>query len=217
MLGGWQVCSRPSQTLGQPFESNGATGEEPIRPIPAPQKIDPLKIKLGERLFGDPRLSHDNSRSCSSCHDLGTNGATTKDHDVGLDGASLPLTTLTRFNVALSFRFGWEGKFRTLESDTKASLENPQIMGASISKLAEKLAADPNMRRQFTAVYGSGPDATNIVDAIAGFERTLMTPGSRFDRWLQRDAAALSRDELTGYRLLKVLGCGSCQQGVTIG
>src|SRR5260370_1166749 len=163
MLGGWQVCSRPSQTLGQPFESNGATGEEPIRPIPAPQKIDPLKIKLGERLFGDPRLSHDNSRSCSSCHDLGTNGATTKDHDVGLDGSSLPLNTPTIFNVALSFRFGWEGKFRTLESDTKASLENPQIMGASPFKLAEKLAADPNMRRQFTAVYGS---AQTLDDAV---------------------------------------------------
>jgi len=217
MLGGLQLSSTPSQTLGQPFESNGATGEEPIRPIPAPQKIDPLKIKLGERLFGDPRLSHDNSRSCSSCHDLGTNGATTKDHDVGLDGSSLPLNTLTIFNVALSSRFGWEGKFRTLESDTKASLENPQIMGASISKLAEKLAADPSMRRDFTAVYGSGPDATNIVDAIASFERTLMTPGSRFDRWLEGDAAALSTDELTGYRLFKFLGCVSCHQGVNIG
>jgi cytochrome c peroxidase len=217
MLGGLQLSSGPSRTLGQPLESNGTTGEEPIRPIPAPQKIDPLKIKLGEGLFGDPRLSHDNSRSCSSCHDLGTNGATTKDHDVGLDGSSLPLNTPTVFNVALSFRFGWEGKFRTLESDTKASLENPQIMGASLSKLAEKLAADPNMRRQFTAVYGNGPDATNIVDAITSFERTLVTPGSRFDRWLEGDAAALSTEELSGYRLFKFLGCVSCHQGVNIG
>jgi len=217
MLGGLQLSSTPSQTLGQPFESNGATGEEPIRPIPAPQKIDPLKIKLGERLFGDPRLSRDiravARRATISARMVQPQRTTT----LASTAQSLPLNTLTIFNVALSSRFGWEGKFRTLESDTKASLENPQIMGASISKLAEKLAADPNMRREFTAVYGSGPDATNIVDAIAGFERTLMTPGSRFDRWLEGDAAALSRDELSGYRLFKFLGCVSCHQGVNIG
>jgi cytochrome c peroxidase len=73
------------------------------------------------------------------------------------------------------------------------------------------------MRREFTAVYGNGPDASNIVDAIASFERTLVTPDSRFDRWLAGDAAALSTDELDGYRLFKSLGCVSCHQGVNVG
>ena len=99
---------------------------------------------------------------------------------------SLPFNTLTIFNATLSFRFGWEGKLRTIEAEVKASLENPQIMGASISEVAEKIAADPDIRREFIAVYGSGPDAGNIVDAIASFERTLVTPDSRFDRWLDR-------------------------------
>jgi cytochrome c peroxidase len=217
ILGGLQLSPVPSQPLGQPFEQNSSPAEEPIIPVPAPPTIDPPKVKLGERLFGDPRLSRDNSRSCSSCHDLGTNGATMRDHDVGLDGSSLPLNTPTVFNAALSFRFGWEGKLRTLESDTKASLENSQIMGMSISNLVEKLAADPNMRREFTAVYGRGPDGGNIVDAIASFERTLVTPGSRFDRWLAGDTSALSATELDGYRLFKSLGCVSCHQGVNIG
>lgn len=163
--------------------NNRTVAEEPISPIPVPPTTDPLK-HLGERLFGDPRLSHDNSRSCLSCHDLGTNGASKESHDVGLDGSSLPLNTLTVFNAALSFRFGWEGKARTLESNVKASLENPQIMGANISELSEKLAADASMRREFTAAYGSGPDARNIVDAISSFERTLVAPGSRFDSQL---------------------------------
>jgi cytochrome c peroxidase len=217
ILFGLQLSPVPSQPLGQSIESNSTTAEEPITPIPAPPAIDPPKVKLGERLFGDPRLSHDNSRSCSSCHDLGTNGATVRDHDVALDGSSLSLNTPTVFNAALSFRFGWQGKLRTLESSVKASLENPQIMGASISELVEKLAADPNMRREFTAVYGIGPDGRNIVDAIASFERTLVTPGSRFDRWLAGDASALSTTELDGYRLFKSLGCVSCHQGVNIG
>jgi cytochrome c peroxidase len=217
VLSGLQLAPAPSQPLGQPLQSNSVPVEEPITPIPAPPAIDPRKIKLGERLFGDVRLSHDNSRSCSSCHDLGTNGASRKVHDVGFDGSDLPLNTLTVFNAALSFRFGWEGKIRTLEADTKALLASPQIMGTSISEVVEKLDADRNMRPEFAAVYGSGPDASNIVDAIASFERTLVTPDSRFDRWLAGDAAALSTDELDGYRLFKSLGCVSCHQGVNIG
>jgi cytochrome c peroxidase len=217
VLGGLQLFPAPSQPLGRPLESNGVPAEEPITPIPPPPAIDPRKIKLGERLFGDARLSRDNSRSCTSCHDLGTNGASSRDHDVGFDGSDLPLNTLTVFNAALSFRFGWEGKLRTLEADVKASLENPRIMGSSISGLVEKLAADPNIRREFIAVYGSGPNADNIVDALASFQRTLVTPGSRFDRWLTGDAAALSTEEVDGYRLFKSLGCVSCHQGVNIG
>ena len=212
-----QPSPAPSQLIEEPLETNSTTADEPITPIPKPPEIDSLKIELGGRLFGDPRLSHDNSRSCASCHDLGTNGASTKSHDLGPDGSRLPLNTLTVFNAALNFRLGWEGKFHTLESNAKALLDNHQIMDTSIPEVVEKLDADPDMRRQFAAVYGSRPDPNNIMDAIASFERTLVTPDSRFDRWLAGDAAALSTDELDGYRLFKSLGCVSCHQGVNIG
>jgi cytochrome c peroxidase len=217
ILVGLQLSPAALQSLEPPQEPNSTAADEPIPPIPEPRAIDPLKVRLGERLFGDPRLSHDNSRSCLSCHDISTNGATKESHDPGLDGSSLPLNTPTIFNVALSFRFGWEGKIRTLEADAKASLENPAIMGTNTSELVEKLAADSGMRREFTAIYGSGPDADNILDAIASFERTLITPGSKFDRWLAGDGAALSAEEQDGYRLFKSLGCVSCHQGVNIG
>jgi cytochrome c peroxidase len=217
ILGSLQLSPAALQSLEPSQESTSTAADEPIPPIPEPRAIDPPKVRLGERLFGDPRLSHDNSRSCLSCHDISTNGATKESHDPGLDGSSLPLNTPTIFNVALSFRFGWEGKIRTLEADAKASLENPAIMGTNTSELVEKLAADPGTRREFTAIYGSGPDAGNILDAIASFERTLITPGSKFDRWLAGDAAALSTEEQDGYRLFKSLGCVSCHQGVNIG
>jgi cytochrome c peroxidase len=106
--------------------------------------------------------------------------------DIGLDGSSLSLNTLTISNAALNFRFGWEGKLRTLESDAKAALENPQLMGTSISEVVEKLAADPSMRREFAAAYGGGPDARNIPDALVSFERTLVTPGSLAGRRCSR-------------------------------
>ena len=197
--------------------TTAAMADEPITPIPEPPAIDPLRTRLGERLFGDPRLSGDNSRSCSSCHDLNSNGATKSRYDAAVNGASLPLNTLTVFNASLNFRFGWEGKIRSVEADVRGSLQNPDIMGANISELAEKLDADPGLRREFTAAYGRGPDAASIVDALASFERSLVTPGSRFDRWLAGDADALSSEEQEGYRLFKSLGCVSCHQGVNIG
>jgi cytochrome c peroxidase len=217
ILGSLQLSPLWGQSSGQAPVSNSNLTEEPITPVPDPPTIDPLKTKLGERLFSDPRLSPDNSRSCSSCHDLSTNGASTKPRDAGFDGSELPFNTLTVFNATLSFRFGWEGKFRTAEAQAKASLESPRIMGSNVSEIAEKLGADPDMRARFTAVYGRGPDAGSIIDAIASFERTLVTPGSRFDRWLKGDATALSTEELGGYRLFKSLGCVSCHQGVNIG
>jgi cytochrome c peroxidase len=217
VLGGLLLSSGIPQPLAQSPETNSVISEEPITPIPPLPPIDPLKVGLGERLFGDPRLSRDNSRSCSSCHDLGSNGATKTSHDNGLDGSTLPLNTPTVFNAALSFRFGWEGKIRTLEADITASLQNPQIMGADLAELAEKLDADSGLRREFVAAYGRGPDAQNIVDAIVSFQRTLTTPSSRFDRWLAGDAGTLSAEELDGYRLFKSLGCVACHQGVNIG
>jgi cytochrome c peroxidase len=199
------------------LEATSTSAREPITPIPEPVITDRLKVRLGERLFGDKRLSRDNSHSCSSCHDIGANGAGGNSHEVGVDGSMLPLNTLTIFNAALSFRFSWEGKYRTLEADALAALEGPAIMGSSTSDVVEKLKADTDMRRDFAAAYGDGPDQANILDAIVSFERTLVTPGSRFDRWLSGDAAALSESELNGYQLFKSLGCVSCHQGVNVG
>src|ERR1700754_2867703 len=129
-----------SSAIPEPFaqwqEVNSIATDEPITPIPTPRPVDALTARLGERLFVDPRLSRDNSRSCATCHDISTNGASKESHDRGFDGSALPLNTPTVFNAALNFRYGWEGKMRTVESDVQASLQNPQILGADIAELA---------------------------------------------------------------------------------
>src|SRR6202012_57439 len=76
---------------------------------------------------------------------------------------------------------------------------------------------DPRLVHAFTEAYGHGPDRASLLDAIALYEKSLTTPGSRFDRWLQGDADALSSEEQEGYILFKSLGCVSCHQGVNIG
>ena len=73
------------------------------------------------------------------------------------------------------------------------------------------------MTRQFGEAYGHRPDRASLLDAIATYERSLLTPGSRFDRWLRGDAAALSAEEQNGHQLFKSLGCASCHQGVNVG
>lgn len=210
----FSLCTAQSVT---PMPEASSAVSEPITPIPDPPEIDPLKVSLGKQLFNDPRLSRGNSHSCASCHDVLTNGATKQSHDLGLDGAMLEFNTPTMFNAALSFRFGWRGAFRTLQADTAASLTSPHIMGITLGDAATKLHADPEIRRAFIEAYATGPDADNILDALTSYERTLLTPNSKFDRWLKGDANALSAQELKGYHLFKSLGCVSCHQGVNVG
>jgi cytochrome c peroxidase len=206
-----------AQTPLPPPDFDTAPGEEPISPIPAPPPADALKVMLGERLFADPRLSRGNVRSCLTCHDLHNNGASGKERVVGLDGTPLPYETLTVFNAALSFSYSWEGRYRTLEAQIMASLVNPRIMGTSMDEIIGKLRLDSHTVTQFENAFGHGPDASSLLDAIATFERSLLTPGSRFDRWLDGDKTALSEQELAGYKLFKSLGCITCHQGVNVG
>ncbi len=193
-------------------------GQEPITPIPAAPTEDPQRLLLGERLFNDRRLSHENTHSCSSCHNVGTNGASANARDTPQgQPQSAVLNTPTVFNVSLNFRLNWEGNFRSLEKGAENSLHNPAIMGSSADEVVGKLRADPEAVRQFRDAYGREPDAAAVLDAIATYERSLVTPGSRFDQWLAGDATAITEEELSGYRVFKSLGCVTCHQGVNVG
>ncbi|HMF25022.1 MAG TPA: cytochrome c peroxidase [Pseudolabrys sp.] len=178
---------------------------------------DPRRLALGERLFNDRRLSRDGTHSCSSCHDTETNGATANTHDVRPEGQVVAFNTLTVFNASLNFRLNWEGKFRSLEEHAEQTLRNPSIMASSADGVVRKLRAEPDAVRQFRNAYGREPDVAALLDALAIYERSLVTPGSRFDRWLTGEAAAITPDELAGYQLFKSLGCISCHQGVNLG
>jgi cytochrome c peroxidase len=200
----------------------GATADqEPVTPVPPPPAVDPRKRALGERLFADVRLSAKGDFACLSCHNVRSNGAGGRPAKTGPAG-DLPapqpsLDALSVFNATLSFRLGWAGGFRTLGAQAEASIQNPDSMASDVATAASRLAADPDISGEFIAAYGHEPDRDNVIDALVTYERTLLTPGSRFDRWLGGDAAALSADEREGYRLFKSFGCSSCHQGVNIG
>jgi cytochrome c peroxidase len=190
---------------------------EPISPIPPPPPADPRKLALGAHLFEDWRLYRRGGLACSSCHDTRTNGAARPQGDATPHGARLSSSTLTVFNAALNYRLDWEGDFRTLEDQIAASLGGPGAMSKNVDAALRALDHENGMPAQFQMAYGHGPDRSSLLDAVATYERSLLTPGSKFDRWLGGDARALTTNQLDGYRLFKSFGCISCHQGVNIG
>lgn len=195
----------------------GPLSQEPVTPVRAAAPADPRIIALGQSLFDDPGLSGDGKRACSSCHDIQTNGADGERLDTTPSGGLVSYRTITVFNAALSYRLDWEGNAQTLEDAAAISLTDPQLMDSSFPRAVRVITGDPSLDRQFKAIYQRDPDRASLLDAIATFERSLVTPGSRFDLWLEGNDKALSPAEKEGYQLFKSFGCVSCHQGVNLG
>ncbi len=202
---------------GSATAPNSSLKDEPIRPIPAPTSLDRNKVLLGEKLFHDPRLSHDNTISCASCHLLERAGTDAKPVAVGIDGAQGMLNTPTVFNSRFNLAQFWNGRAQTLEEQATGPIHNPIEMGSNWSEIAGKLRRDRQLVSEIEAVYPDGLTLKNIADAIAAYERSLLTLDAPFDRYLRGDRNAISDQAKKGYELFKSYGCISCHQGVNVG
>jgi len=189
---------------------------EPITPI-APPQVDAAKVELGRKLFYDARLSQTNTAACASCHLLERGGADGRSHPLGADARPLDFNSPSIFNAALNYRLNWRGNFRTLEEQNEAVLLDRRLMNTTWEQLLAKLRVDRDYARAFTALYGNGPERTHVLDALASFQRSLVTPNARFDRYLNGDRDALTPEEEQGYQLFKSYGCTACHQGKNVG
>ncbi|HEY2402412.1 MAG TPA: cytochrome-c peroxidase, partial [Steroidobacteraceae bacterium] len=187
--------------------------DEPIRPLPTATKQDPARVQIGRRLFHDTRLSVNGRVSCASCHSPEHGGADGRDHSPGFAGKLTAVNAPTVFNAALNFRQFWNGRAETLEQQIDAVIQNPVEMGSKWEDVVGKVSQDTDYRAAFAAVYPNGVTPANIQNAIATYERTLITPNSRFDRYLRGDANAISPAEKAGYLKFKQYGCIACHQG----
>lgn len=190
---------------------------EPIKPIPLDLDLDGRKVALGRTLFHEPLLSHDNSVSCASCHDLNKGGADGRSRSIGIHQAEGVINAPTVFNSGFNFKQFWDGRAATLEAQVDGPLLSATEMGSTWSEVVGKLRALPSYVDAFQKIFPDGIQPENIRAAIAEFERSLTTPNSRFDRFLRGDDAAITTDEKAGYHKFKTLGCASCHQGVNIG
>jgi cytochrome c peroxidase len=204
--------------LGVAAIASGATfAAEPILPIPLEVDVDPKKVALGRMLFNDPRLSKDDSLSCASCHVLAAGGADEKRVSIGVGGAEGFINSPTVFNAAGSVKQFWDGRADDLKSQVDGPIQTEHEMGSLWPDVVTKLYSDPSYPALFDAIYPDGISRDSIKDAVAEFERGLISPNSRFDKWLRGDAAALTERELRGYGFFKQYGCSSCHQGANVG
>jgi cytochrome c peroxidase len=188
-----------------------------FEPIVVPTDLDARKVALGDRLFHDSRLSADDSVACASCHSLDTGGVDRRPTSVGIGGAVGPINAPTVFNSGYFFRQFWDGRAASLEEQANGPVHAAAEMGSNWEQAIAKLSRDRDFVRDFTAVYPSGLSGENFCDAIATFERSLVTPNSDFDRFLGGDEAALGPEAARGYRMFRNYGCVSCHQGVAMG
>lgn len=210
--------------LGSPQEADNKEDspsahilEEPIQPIPLQVSLDARTVALGKRLFHDKRLSHDSTIACATCHSLDKGGTDQMSHSTGIGGAIGGINAPTVLNSGLNFRQFWNGRAETLEDQVEGPTQHPKEMGSTWPEILGKLAQDSKYVAAFAEIYPNGIQRENVKNAIATFERSLITPNSRFDRYLRGDDSALNAQEKLGYRYFKVYGCASCHQGVNAG
>lgn len=203
------------------YFNDGLEGDmayEPVRPIDLTYSVDAAKAELGNRLFHDTRLSVDNTVSCASCHDLGTAGVDNHVYSHGVNDLLGGVNAPTVFNAVYNFVQFWDGRAATLAAQAAGPPLNPvEMASTSFDEIVEKLNADKEFQKDFLAVYPEGISEATITDAIAEFEKTLITPNSRFDKYLRGDNTALTAEEIEGYNLFKKYDCATCHTGKNLG
>ena len=197
----------------------GNRAGEPVRPIVGTPEVDPLKVELGSKLFHDPRLSIDNTVSCASCHSLQTGGVDNHQYSHGVEQRLGGVNAPTVYNAVYNFVQFWDGRANTLAEQAAGPPLNPvEMASTSFDEIIAKLQGEKRYVEMFNTLYPEqGITEATITDAIEEFERTLITPNSKFDKWLLGDDKALTAEELRGYELFKQNGCATCHVGVNLG
>lgn len=194
------------------------TSNEPIQPIKAAKGQDPAMVELGKKLWFDPRLSKSGFISCNSCHNLSMGGSDNLKSSIGHNWQQGPINSPTVLNSSLSLAQFWDGRAKDLQEQAGGPIANPGEMAFTHELAVDLLQSIPGYVAEFKKVFKTDKiDIKNVTKAIAVFEETLVTPNSRFDKWLKGDKKALTANELEGYKLFKDSGCVACHNGPAVG
>lgn len=191
---------------------------EPIRPIPDSIAVDAAKVQLGKELYHDTRLSGDGTVSCATCHGIETAGVDNDQFSEGIAGQLGGINAPTSYNAVFNFVQFWDGRAATLAEQAAGPPLNPVEMGSkSFEEIAAKLSEDADFSKRFLASYPEGINEKTITDAIAEYEKTLLTPNSPFDLYLKGDKTAMTEEQIEGYAIFKDYKCATCHAGVNMG
>jgi cytochrome c peroxidase len=196
----------------------GPPRDEPIQPITPAATANPAMTELGKQLYFDPRLSKSGFISCNSCHNLSMGGSDNLKTSIGHNWQKGPINAPTVLNSSMNLAQFWDGRAKDLQEQAAGPIANPGEMAFTHELAVHVVASISGYVSQFQQVYGDPTVGIDrITGAIAAFEETLVTPNSRFDRWLAGDNKAITEAELSGYELFKTSGCVMCHNGPAVG
>lgn len=185
-------------------------------PHPADNQPTPAKIALGKRLFDDKELSSTGTVACASCHDPKLSFADGEPRGKGVTGKRLVRHTPSLWNVAFARLLLWDGRAASLEEQVRFPVEHPDEMGDTLDNAVRRFSRHESYERDFAAAFPDDASISprNVARALGAYERTLVSPPTRFDQWVAGDAGALSASETNGLRLFAGKGrCISCHTG----
>lgn len=215
LVGGSAPATSPVSSAHHYFDYLG-DGTEVISPIPQQVQLDARKVGLGEMLFQDPILS-DSNVSCETCHSLTQAGVDQLPVSINVQGGFDVMNTPTVFNAGFNQYQMWSGRVASLEQQIDDVINNDKHMNSSWPAILQRLRRHDVYPALFADIYADGISVPAIQDALATFERSLITPDSAFDRYLRGDKQAISSEQKEGFRLFKDYGCISCHQGINLG
>ena len=184
-------------------------------PFPDDNPYTSAREALGKALFFDPRLSGSNRISCASCHNPAQSWADGLPRAIGHDRRILRRRTPTLLNLAWSDSMFWDGRASTLETQALGPIQAAGEMNLSLDRMVAKVAAVDGYRELFARAYPGRPIAPDTVaQAIATFERQIVSGTAPFDRWLEGEDGAMSADARRGFEVFNGKAhCSTCHGG----
>ena len=177
------------------------------------------QIELGRWLFFEPRLSTSHILTCNTCHSLGTGGADNIPTSIGHGWQAGPRNSPTVFNAVFNAAQMWDGRATDLADQARGPIEAAVEMNSTPEHVVATLKSIPGYVELFGQAFPNDGDPVtydNTLVALQAFEKTLVTPNSRFDQFLAGESS-LDEQELQGLDLFLTKGCVACHSGVNLG
>ena len=191
-----------------------------LQPIPDSLATDIRKVTLGRKMYNEARVSLDGTLSCATCHVIDKGGADSRGTRTseGIYGQFGGINAPTVLNAAFNVEQFWNGRAHTLADQAAGPPVNPVEMGDQTwEQICERLNQDACLVAEFQSIYPEGITQATVTDAIAEYEKTLITPNDRLDQMLKGDENALTEEEKKGLAAFMDNSCAVCHVGKTLG
>ena len=197
-----------------------AYAQHALQPIPDSLATDIRKVTLGRKMYNEARIFLDGTLSCATCHVIDQGGADSRGTRTseGIYGQFGGINAPTVLNAAFNVEQFWNGRAHTLADQAAGPPVNPVEMGDQTwEQICERLKEDASLVAEFQSIYPEGITQATVTDAIAEYEKTLITPNDRLDQMLKGDDNALTEEEKKGLAAFMDNSCAVCHVGKTLG